>query len=323
MGKALFSPKQIVTSFLELFWRSWQWLLWLLTVIVAGAVGIGERFSIHNISNHTWFRIAVGGAVVSLAVAYHRTRLERDEARAGEVERGHGDDLHARISAHIERIERREPCTYDGAPATGADRASFEAHHRELAEAGDRWNTALDQSALRINLHAELSRETGALDSEIWTVDAVFDHIWAWIIGRAEHDELDTDPGLVWSHEAAIVECRMKLSDMEVGSIPEEPHDTLGDRLQEAKKPVDDIAHAALGWPVASEIAAFVKASEALRGPLLAMFSIESQVERVRVTRLCAICRKNQGWPEPKPPLRLRAAERIQRVLGHGSGESA
>ena len=77
----LFSPKEIGRSFAELFWRSGQWLLWLLTALVAGAVGIGERFGVKNISNHAWFRIAVLGAIVSLAVAYHRTRLEREAAR--------------------------------------------------------------------------------------------------------------------------------------------------------------------------------------------------------------------------------------------------
>jgi hypothetical protein len=316
-GRSLWSIQEIGRSIADLF-RGIVGAVWLvLGVGIPGALAIikdAEPEAELKLSAARWGEIALGAAAVSIAAAYHRTRLERDEARAGDVERGHGEDLRARIGVHIERIEHREPCIYDGAPGTGADRASFEAHHRELAEAADRWNVARDQTALRTKLHEELRRATGNLDTEIWNVEAVFDQIWAWLIGRAEHDELDAGPGLAWGHEPAVVECRIKLSDRQVGSIPETPHDTRGDRLREAKKPVDDIAQAALGWPVTSEITAFVEASEDLRQPLLDIFSIESQVERVRATRLCAICRKNQGWPEPKPSVWQRVVGQLGRA---------
>jgi len=55
-----------------------------------------------------------------------------------------------------------------------------------------------------------------------------------------------------------------------------------------------------------------VEGSEALRRPLVDMFGIEFQVERVRVTPLCVICRKNQGWPEPRSSLWGRAWAGLQ-----------
>ena len=138
----LFPPKEISRSFGELFWRSGNWLLWLLTVVVAGAVGLGERFSVHNISNHTWFRIAIVGAVVSLAVAYHRVRLERNAARAGDVREDHLSELQGWLAGVIGNVTNEEACAY-GEPR-GPNEAAFRAHYSDVAGTLTAWHDAVD-----------------------------------------------------------------------------------------------------------------------------------------------------------------------------------
>jgi len=141
--RLLLSPRQIGESIAELFWRSGNWLLWLLTVVVAGLVGIGERFSVKNISNHAWFRVAVAGAIVSLAVAYHRARLERDVAHAKDVRPDHLADLQHRLGVLLDNIESGGGCDYQDIEYSLTNQLSFKAHYSNLEKPLDDWDAAV------------------------------------------------------------------------------------------------------------------------------------------------------------------------------------
>jgi hypothetical protein len=339
--KALFSPRQIGVSFLELFWRSGQWLLWLLTVVVAGAVGIGERFEVKNISNHAWFRVAVAGAIVSLAVAYHRTRLEREAAHAKDVRADHLDELQRRLEIQLRNVECDSFCEYQDAPGSARNEAAFKAHYPDLESLLDDWDDAVYRViAARKELEDMLREAVETTDATVpwygmarsaYDVDRVRFVVQELVVARAEKGTLDEPCLLAWRETSPFppylgraddeASWKLELGGFQVAVVLDLPAEDRAERMDATKRPVEALVEAARDWEPSRNIRPSKVALAELRVELEEGLDDWKKATGLRVTRRCSVCRKNEGWPEPKPPLWCRARVSF-RALWFKSGRS-
>jgi hypothetical protein len=330
----LFSPKEIGRSFAELFWRSGQWLLWLLTAVVAGAVGIGERFGVKNISNHAWFRIAVLGAIVSLAVAYHRTRLEREAARTHEVPPDHLQELQHRLSVLLHNVEIGGGCDYGDIAYSVTNQATFKAHYPDLEAQLDEWDAAVyrvvaTKRAITTALEemAETTDEAASwfgINREECDVDRLRTLIQEAVERRSSEGTLDGPVSLNWTetppfpplvsiegpdHDAFW---KLDLGGHHIAVVLDLPVEDRAERIADTKRRVEALWSAAMGLEEAKELRPARTRLTGLQQDLQSALVDWQKVTNVRVTSRCPICRKNEGWPEPKPPLWRRLRTRAQ-----------
>jgi hypothetical protein len=316
---ALLSPKEIARSIGELFSQSGQWLLWLLTVVITGAVGIAERFSIHDISNHTWFRVALVGAIISVVVAFHRTRLERDQARAGDIPDDHLEELQRRLNMLQGNVDQLSVCDYGDTPhgrRTLFD--AFRAHYPTLTASCDAWDQAVGRvEAARQALLDDLSDELDQQDFDPpeYDVRAILELLHKAIVKRAEDGRLGEPKSVLtpWTTTPSLppppgdpqpATWVLSLGHRAVAAVPALPVDgplgSRNDRLEAAQQRIETIWKTAELWDSAAEIAASKEALTRLQQPLEDDLREWRRASRVRVSRKCPICRKNEGWREPQ-----------------------
>jgi hypothetical protein len=87
-----------------------------------------------------------------------------------------------------------------------------------------------------------------------------------------------------------------------------------GDRetvVAAARTPIEAIWRAVESGERAAEIAPSKLALVGLRQPIIDDLREWLKVSGIRVARGCSICRKNEGWADPKPPLRQRVADMV------------
>ena len=320
--RVLFSPTEIARSISELFLRSGQWLLWLLTVVVAGAIGLGERFSVHNISNHTWFRVATVGAVVSLAVAYHRARLEREAARAGDVRDDHLSELQGWLAGVIGNVTNEEVCAY-GEPS-GPNEAAFRAHYSDIAGTLTAWDDAVDRLRLAGNAlddrMAHAAKAAG-IDDSVYSGKEVLLVLRRFVVGRLKRGELGQPFTPTWTTEGPYPGFTgderdetlfVKVEGVSIASLKVRMGGDWAAQIDAIKPPVEQLFGESGGWGETLELAEGQAEVAALQTLLLGELEHWKKATGVRVKRSCSICRKNEGWREPMPSFWQRARERVQ-----------
>jgi hypothetical protein len=311
--RALFSPKQIGISFLELFWRSGQWLLWLLTGVVAAAIGIAERFDVKNISNHAWFRVAIVGAVMSLAVAYHRARLERDAARVGDVRLDHLAELQGQLAGIIGNVTNEEVCAY-GEPS-GPNEAAFRAHYSDIAGTLTAWDDAVDRLRLAgdaLDERIVRAAKDAGVDDGVYHEKEVLLVLRLFVVGRVRRGELGHPFSPTWGTEGPYPGFTgderdetlfVKIGGVGIASLKVRAGEDWAPQIDAIKPPIEQVFRECEGWGETRELAEARAGLVTLQAPLVRELEHWNKATGIRVRRSCSICRKNEGWREPRPSL--------------------
>jgi hypothetical protein len=337
MDRRIWHPAEIIKSLGELLLRAALSLWAILTVLVAGIAAVLERVSPGtHVSDRLWFKIAIGGAVVSVAWAYHRTRLERDRAHAKDVRGDHLEELQRRLTVLLGNVQSGGWCEYDDAPdGRGTHRNMFRAHYPELAVSLDEWDAAVKRATTaQRRLSDALGEavitedETAAwhgINGDDYDIHNVIEVIHRVVIERAEKGELGQgavlrpwdfrnplpDPPGAPPTQAMWV---VVLGERRIAQVPDLPEEGRDERLRAVKRRVEALWKAAEGWEVAPEIAASKRRLGELERPLVDDLQEWRKASGVRVTHGCSICRKNEGWPNPQPPLWRHGLDRMRRL---------
>jgi hypothetical protein len=312
----MWSPIAIVRSLGELLLRAALSLWAILTVLVAGVAAILERVA-HNahISDRLWFRIAVVGAIVSVVWAYHRTRIERDRARAAPIAPSHGDELTQRVRLALARVRDRLPAYYnDAAPGGPADRASFCAHYPARGKEIERWNEQIGQEQLYGKIKEEIRREATSdepdaarIDPSILSVQMVVDCMWGWLLKTAGEGKLAAPAELRWQHHDLPDRWDLELEGECVGTLPPGSPEDLEEPVQAARAQVFALAEAIRGWADARKITENKEAAERLRGPLMHKLDLDLRAaEDLRRSDACEVCQHHRVVHGPSLPRWLR-----------------
>lgn len=314
---------------------------------VAGVLAVAAYLLEHlapraHVSNRVWLWIVAVGAATSVVEAYHQTRIERDTARADEVRDDHLQELQRRLGILLNNVEAGNACEYEDSPASAKNQLAFKAHYPDLEPLLDHWDQVVSRLA---RTHQEIRDALSAAvetddDTAPWygitvpeyDVGRVTDLIYNTVVSRATHGTLKESFVFSWSETTYPLGVEGQsdseaMTKLELGGhvavVEKSPAETYTDRLARAKARVEALWHEAKGWQSAHELMPAMSALADAQPGLQDELDHWKKATGVRVTRGCSICRKNEGWPEPKPPLRLRVADRIQRVFGRGRGEGA
>jgi hypothetical protein len=300
----LWSPLEMFRSAVEFLWRAvWSWLAAFVATLATIAYVLEHVAPSVHITGRLWLRVVIVGAVLSLVWAYHRTRCERELARAPLVDDAHGKELTDRLRLHLSHVRERRPSDYDDVTPDGpADRASFGAHYPERSEEVDRWSEQIRQKALYGKLKEELRREAqsdepGAakIDPGIFDVQMVTDYVWVWLLKTASDGEFDDPVRLAWETRFLPDRTDLELAGNAVGELPAGLPDELATPVQEAAGQVFALATAALAWPDAQKIKEGKDAAERLRGPLVAELDVDLRARDIPVVPSeCPVCRRNR-----------------------------
>jgi hypothetical protein len=336
MHRPIWHPTEIVKSLGELVLRAALSLWAILTVLVAGVAAVLERVSPGtHVSDRLWFKIAIGGAVVSVAWAYHRMRLERDAAHAGDVRGDHLGELQRRLEVLRTCVERDEPGEYEDAP--GGRRThynAFKAHYPELGVSLDDWDAAVRRVAAAQRTLRDMLKDAIADADEAspwhgisepdYSVQNVVEVLYRIVVQSAEKGELGDNRSLrPWDFRNPLPTAfdapptqapwAVLLGQSRIAIVPDLPEDGRDDRLQAVRQRVEALWQAAERWDVAAEVGVSKEALTGLKQPLMDDIQEWRKVSGIRVARDCSICRKNEGWPEPQPSLWRRGWDQIGR----------
>ena len=325
----LWSPVEILRSAWEFLLRavlSW-WTL--LTGVIAGLAAVLEHVSPEtHISDRLWLRIAVVGVAMSLVWAYHRTRMERQSAHANDVRGDHLQELQRRLQVLLTNVEREEGCNYEDPPdGRRTHHDAFRAHYPELEASLDVWDRTVKRVATaRWSLMSELSGEVDQeeIKAPEYIVGDVLAAINGLVVTRAEKGELGQSavvrgwdwgqplpdpPGAPPTQAMWVV----RLGQHRIALVPDLPEEGREDRLKATQQRIEALWKVAETWDVAAEIGASKEALAQLQQPLKDDLQEWQKVSGVRVSPRCSICRKNEQWEEPKPPLLFRIDGQIRR----------
>jgi hypothetical protein len=245
-----------------------------------------------------------------------RTEKERTDAEAADLRRelaesverqrsmerapvpaDHAAHLHATLERFRDCVGHRQPCSFDDASAS--DREIFGAHYEGLANEVEAWNETVEQAALRDKLRHELEREAGEIDIQVFPDKRpVLDYVFVWVMARAEAADLDSGVTVAFGSETLPPDYFLLLGTgvgSRVGRLSYEPPETLDERAQAAVRPVQALASAAKGWPVAQEIRTYREAVERARPRFLHEIDLALKATAIRSVPDCPVCHRNLG----------------------------
>lgn len=327
MDREVWSPVEIAKSVGELLLRAVLSLWAILTGLVAGLAAIAEHVSPGaHISDRLWFRIALGGAVVSLVWAYHRTRMERSAAHARDVRPDHLEELQGRLN------QARASVTSDRLAQYG-DRSNFAAHYPDVVVVLDTWDHAVqrvgaaeqgfeDALDLALNEPGENAPWRG-ISAPDYDVNAIRALIREFVMRRAQDGTLGNPARMVpWTEghplppppgSPPIPPMRtISLGDeRNLAWVPEEPADGLRERVEAVHERIESLWREAETWDSGPKIVAARQALAVLKASVLEELDHASRVSGLRVKRGCSICRANEEWSDP-----ARSRQRVSAWIG-------
>lgn len=290
---------------MEFLWRAvLSWLAGFVALLAAIAFLLEHVEPKAHVPSRLWLWIIIGGGVLSLVWAYHRTRRERELARAPMVDEAHAEELRERLRLHLDHVRNRQPSSDYGEPPPGgpADRASFSAHYPDRSEEVDRWTEQVAQEKLYGKLKEEIRREAesdepGAarIDPDIFDVYKVVDCMWGWLLTTAGEGKLDEPAKLRWRHVDLPDRLDFELEGNRVGILAMRSSEERRGPAQAARAQVFALAEAIRGWDDARKIKEGIDAAERLRGPLMAELDVDLRARDIPVVPSeCPVCRRNR-----------------------------
>ncbi len=323
---------EFLRSFWELFSRAVVSLWALATGVLAGVAVVLERVSPHaRIPDGLWWWIVGGGAVVSVAWAYHRTRLEREAAHATDVRPDHLQELQHRLAVLLRNVEMGGGCEYEDIGYSTVNQAAFKAHYPGLEQLVDEWDatvsrvvTARQTVTNMLQNAVDTNDETDpwyGITSQTYDVAQVLSLIGDTVVSRSVKGTLDDPITFGWRETPPFPPhgaqpdsdafWKLELGDHHVAVVSDVPAEDRAERTTATKKRVEALWDAARQWESSRDVG---PAKDALREqqPVLQEEILHWQkASGVRVTRRCSICRKNEGWPEPELTLWQRVRVRL------------
>jgi hypothetical protein len=305
----LWSPPEMLRSAAEFLWRAvWSWLAGFVAILAAAAYLLEHIEPDVHIPSRLWLWIVVGGGVLSVIWAYHRTRCERELARAPSVDDAHGKELTDRLRLHLNHVRERQPSDYgDAAPEGPADRETFEAHYPDRCKEVDKWSERVTQGALYTKLKEEIRREAesdepGAakIDPSIFGVQTVVDRMWGWLLKTADEGKLDKPAELRWETQNLPDRWDLKLEAISVGTLPPGSSEEREVPAQAARAQIFALAEVIRDWDDARKITKNKEAAERLRAPLIAELEIDLRARDIPVMPAeCPVCGRNRDRRTP------------------------
>jgi hypothetical protein len=163
--------------------------------------------------------------------------------------------------------------------------------------------------------------------------NAILHELHELIIRDAENDRL-ARPGTTiggWGTEGPVPPSPSEPTEMwtvtlgqrKVAKVPDlprhGPHGGPDDRKNAVRTAIEAVWKAVESGASAAKIAPSKAALAELEQPLVDDLREWRKASGIRVSPSCSICRKNEGWPEPKPPPREGVVARVQKSLCKGS----
>jgi hypothetical protein len=265
-----------------------------------------------HVPGQLWLWILGLGGALSLFTTFHAARMERDRARAAPIAPGHGKEVIDRARVSLNCVRDRLPVKYDDAtPPSRAAHASYCAHYPVRCEELERWNEQISQEQLCGKIREEIRRaaesdepDAARIDSNIFSVPAVVDCVWAWLLKTAAERKLDEPAKLRWQHHDLPDRCDLELEGVCVGALPPGSPGELEAHAKGARAQVFALAEAVRGWDDAGKIMASAEAAERLRGPLMAALDLDLRAaEDLRRSDRCDVCQHYlviHGAPLPR-----------------------
>jgi hypothetical protein len=341
-----FSPKEIGRSFAELLGGLVRSVWFVLGVFIPGALAIikdAEPQAELKLSARGWGAIAVGCAAVSIAVVYHRARWERDIAHVKDVPPEHRDDLQRRLSVLLRNVDSESGCDYDDVEYSHTNQLSLKAHYRDLETPLDDWHAAVHRvgdlkRAITTAIDAAINTtdETApwfGVNADEYDVGHIRTLIQESVERRSGEGTLDAQLFLSWRDtppfpprvpvEGPDPDAFWKLElggGHHVATVLDLPVEDRDERIAATKLRVATLWLTAMGLEAAKELRPARTRLTGLQQHLQSALVDWQKVTNVRVTSRCPICRKNEGWPEPKPPLWPRLRTRTQHAWGRVRG---
>ena len=255
----------------------------------------------------------------------------------------HRDDLQRRLGVLLRNIESESDCDYEDIEYSHTNELSLKAHYRDLETPLDDWHAVVHRVG-------DLKRAiTKAIDEAINTTDETapwfgvnadeYDvgHIRTLIQQSVERRSgegtLDAQLFLSWRDtppfpprvpvEGPDPDAFWKLElggGHHVATVLDLPVEDRDERIAATKLRVATLWMMAMGLEPAKELRTARTRLTGLRRDLQSALVEWQKVTSVPVTRGCPVCRKNEKWPEPKPPLWPRFRTRAQRAWSHMRG---
>ena len=298
-------PREIVHSLGDLFWRSSQWLWWMVTVFAAGAALFVEHIWPRvAISDQLWLDVVIIGALSSTFVAYHRLRVEHDSLGGEAVPPLHRGQLQQRLEILLENVKAGETCDYGEEPDVRTrNHASFKAHYHELEKSLGDWDAVVDLIGLRgqqlLAAATDKAREE-ELDESIYEMENLIDVLNRGLREIAEKDWLEKGFELPWSYRSPYpddsdLDGGIALGDKTVAHIPNLPRETRDERMRPLQLPVEQLFTTLVDSDAARALCAAKKDLVEQQKSLILDLEDWLTVESLRAKRDCDICRKNLG----------------------------
>lgn len=273
---------------------------------------------------------------MGIAVAYHRARMERDAAHAKEIRTDHLADLQHRLQVLLGNVQSGGGCDYEDIEYSVTNQTAFKAHYRDLEAPLDEWDAAVYRVvALKRAITTALEEAIETTDESLpwfginhdeYDVGRLRTLIQGTVERRSSEGTLDGSISLNWTEtppfpphvpvEGPDLEAfwKLEIGGHHVATVLDLPAEDRTERIAVAKGHVEALWTAALGLGAARELRPARARLTWLQQDLQSALVDWKKATCVRVTPHCPICRKNEGWPEPKLSLWRRAAGRIQRA---------
>ena len=303
------TPAEWAASVWELFFRSWLWVWWLATVVIAGAAALAARFHHVNISKHTWIYLLIAGSAVSVLRAFHLVRLERDQARRGPVGGKHLEQLTGSFSGLRVNIARNDPCYYGPGDATTA-REAFRVHYAELVEELDAWDAVVVRhQATYASWAGRLAREASVrgMIAPDFEVGRIISAITAITESRLTVGKTHAPLQLAWSghRESPLPNALPRvdwLTPVLNGNDPwivtqhddAESDQDWGTRIKPLTDIVDQWAADSQSWPELGALIAMRSERADAMVKTLEVVHLSSHREVIRTDPRCLICKVNE-----------------------------
>jgi len=300
-----------------------------------------------RLSASEWAFIALGSALVSVAIAYHRARVERDSTRPL-VRPDHLAELQGRLETLEQAVRTDDVCDYADPPdARETHEESFKAHYPALGGALDAWDAVVRDVACAPEVFEMALRDVAesAEPAAPWfgvygpdndtaeVLNALSERLE--MLARCRLLGLDSPPWWAWSASPPLPSpglpdhpaWEVMFGKRVLALIPEQPEDTRQERINEAINRIKSLWEYGEGMDEAAAIGATLERRAELKQPLLDELREWRKVSGVEATPRCSICRKNEGWHEPRPPIRKRIAHigtgissAVSRIFGRLTG---
>jgi hypothetical protein len=274
--------------------RSGLWTWWLVTGAAAGAsLFIEHVWPKLHIADGLWLWVTLVGVASGVFVAFHRVRLERDQGTREPVPPNHAEVLKHQLQSLALAIMNG---------ATWEAPEEVEAHFPDLMPRLAEWSRLVESvaaasKALATGIANEAAQQ-GIREGE-YEVDFVLAEVAQLVRERAAHGLLEDHPPppLQWGYVQDLGgTLRIELARQQppVASIPDPGGREVADTaVAQVTDRIDNLLSRAWTSAEARELSSAQRALELYREAFRISVVQRSQIERIRVSTDCPICRLN------------------------------